>query len=367
MTTATVSPMSGTERYLVIGGAGFLGSYIAQALVDRGEKYVAVYDLNKPGESDIIDGVQYFCGDILNEQQLLACLKSTSATVVFHTVSPVHGLQESVYYRINVEGTRTILLACEKSPVKAFVFTSSASVVSTGQNISGLNEKQVTIPDGKYEAYTYTKGLAEKMSLEHNDPYGMKVAALRPCGMIGPRDRQAMWRLAETYQKNQHKYQMGDNTNLVDYSYVGNVADAHLLAADRLAGSASSSNAVAGQVFFITDGKPRPYWDFPRMAFKLLGDDGKGITTLPYVLCVFMAFLSEVAAKLFGGPPSFPMFIVKLATLEQYFNIDKARTLLGYEPRVSFEEGVRMMVEWWKKQGEREHIEMLESKRRLRR
>lgn len=116
---------------------------------------------------------------------------------------------------------------------------------------------------------------------------------------------------------------MGDNTNLVDYSYVGNVADAHLLAADCLAGSSSLSNTVAGQVFFITDGKPRPYWDFPRMAFGLLGDDGKGITTLPYFLCVFMAFLSEVAARVFGGPPGFPMFIVKLATLEQYFNIDK--------------------------------------------
>lgn len=88
MTTATVSPMSGgTERYLVIGGAGFLGSYIAQALVDRGEKYVAVYDLNKPGKSDIISGVQYFCGDILNEQQLLACLRSVSAFLVHFTCS----------------------------------------------------------------------------------------------------------------------------------------------------------------------------------------------------------------------------------------------------------------------------------------
>ena len=116
---------------------------------------------------------------------------------------------------------------------------------------------------------------------------------------------------------------MGNNTNLVDYSYVGNVADAHLLAADCLAGPVSASNTVAGQVFFITDGKPRPYWDFPRLVFGLLGDDGKNITTLPYLLCVFMAFLSEVAARIFGGPPGFPMFIVKLATLEQYFNIDK--------------------------------------------
>ena len=182
--------MPDKERYLVIGGSGFLGSYIAQALVDRGEKYVAAYDLHKPGKLDIIDGVQYFCGDILNEQQLLTCLKSvsaftlvftysdslqTAATVVFHTVSPVHGLQESVYYRINVEGTRVILLACEKSPVKAFIFTSSASVVSTGKNISGLNEKQATVPDVKYEAYTYTKGLAEKMVRRF---YSIKTSAI---------------------------------------------------------------------------------------------------------------------------------------------------------------------------------------------
>lgn len=156
-----------------------------------------------------------------------------------------------------------------------------------------------------------------------------------------------MWRLAETYQKNQHKYQMGDNTNLVDYSYVGNVADAHLLAADCLVGPVSSSNTVAGQVFFITDGKPRPYWDFPRLVFGLLGDDGKGITTLPYLLCVFMAFLSEVAAKIFGGPPGFPMFIVKLATLEQYFNIDKVSTLWNHFSEIITEEHDNRHGPYW--------------------
>lgn len=62
-------------RYLVIGGSGFLGSYITQALVDRGERSVAVYDLAKPPKHDIIRGVDYFCGDILNEGQLLDCLK----------------------------------------------------------------------------------------------------------------------------------------------------------------------------------------------------------------------------------------------------------------------------------------------------
>lgn len=63
------------EWYLVIGGAGFLGSYIVQALISRGHwPHVAVYDLSKPGERYIVEGATYFCGDILNEDQLFDCL-----------------------------------------------------------------------------------------------------------------------------------------------------------------------------------------------------------------------------------------------------------------------------------------------------
>jgi len=72
--SSLLTKMAKNERYLVIGGAGFLGSYIVQALVSRGEPHVAVYDLSKPGERDVVEGVTYFCGDILNEDQLTDCL-----------------------------------------------------------------------------------------------------------------------------------------------------------------------------------------------------------------------------------------------------------------------------------------------------
>jgi len=120
---------------------------------------------------------------------------------------------------------------------------------------------------------------------------------------------------------------MGNNTNLVDYCYVGNVADAHILAADRLATLASLApstvDEVSGQVFFVTDGKPRPYWDLPHMVFKQLGHDGKDIVVLPKLLCLFLAFFSELWARIFGGPAAFPRFIVIIATQEQWYNIDK--------------------------------------------
>jgi sterol-4alpha-carboxylate 3-dehydrogenase (decarboxylating) len=150
-----------------------------------------------------------------------------------------------------------------------------------------------------------------------------------------PRDRAAMWRLADAYNKGQHKYQMGPNRNLVDYSYVGNVADAHLLAADRLASNTRPS--IAGEVFFVTDGKPVPYWTLPHLVFRQLGFDGTGIVVLPKWLCLILAFFSELWARwVTGGLPSFPRFIVNIATQEQFYNINKVPILAFYSIRITY-------------------------------
>jgi nucleoside-diphosphate-sugar epimerase len=70
--------MTKHENYLVIGGSGFLGSHIVQALVDRREPSVAVYDLHLPDEKDTIIGATYHAGDILDEDKLLSILKQVS-------------------------------------------------------------------------------------------------------------------------------------------------------------------------------------------------------------------------------------------------------------------------------------------------
>lgn len=133
-----------------------------------------------------------------------------------------------------------------------------------------------------------------------------------------------MWRLADAYHKGQHTVQMGSNTNRVDYSYAGNVADAHILAADRL--QSPTSDTVAGQVFFITDGDPIPYWNFPRLVWKEMGDDGsKKVTVLPRMVCLILAFFVELWCSFTGGVPQFRRFGVMYATSEQWYNIEKVR------------------------------------------
>ena len=73
-----------TSRYLVIGGAGFLGSYIVQALIDRGERHVAVYDLKQAYKEDHVPGVSYFTGDVCDFEALLSVLKQVSVVSCCH-------------------------------------------------------------------------------------------------------------------------------------------------------------------------------------------------------------------------------------------------------------------------------------------
>jgi len=89
-------------------------------------------------------------------------------------------------------------------------------------------------PKDALDAYNESKAKAEEIVLAANGKDGLLTVALRPAGIFGPGDRQVMHGLAQVWQNRQTHFQIGDNTNLFDWTYVGNVVHAHLLAADKL-------------------------------------------------------------------------------------------------------------------------------------
>ncbi|KAF4568216.1 hypothetical protein EYR40_010384 [Pleurotus pulmonarius] len=329
-----------SRSYLVVGGAGFLGSHIVQALVNHGGTSVAVYDLKAPLDEDRIAGVEYFTGDILDEYKLVDVLNQAKVDLVFHAASPVHGLDDDVYYKVNQRGTERVLSACRKAGVEKLVYTSSTGVVWTGVAFNGINEAKAVVPPKGYDAYHHTKALAERLVLAANDEEGpFQAVIIRPCGMTGERDSQLIWRLAKVLSDGQHHVQIGDNTNLVDYLYAGNAADAHVLAAERLF---DVPQTVAGEAFFITNGSPMCQWDFSRMVWERLGDDGsKKVVVIPRSIGLVLATLAEFWSLITGTKTEFNRFSIRYVTATQWYDIDKARRLLGYEPKVSLEEGVR--------------------------
>ena len=201
--SATMSTSAPTqELHFVIGGAGFLGSHILRALVARGESAVASCDIREPQEP--VMNVHYYEGDLTKVESLgkaIADAKQDTrdldpesrSVVVYHTASPVAGLGPDVYERVNVLGTENVIEVC-KNPelgISKLIFTSSAGVVFNGYDLKFVDER-VGYPEQPLDAYNDTKARAEEMVLKANDPNGLKTIALRPAGIFGPGDRQAL-------------------------------------------------------------------------------------------------------------------------------------------------------------------------------
>ncbi|KAG6335971.1 hypothetical protein ID866_3124 [Astraeus odoratus] len=432
-------PAQQKDVYLVIGGSGFVGRHIVERLLARGD-VVSVFDVVQKYHD-----VPFYLGDITDEQQVLDVLRKSGTTCIIHTASPTHGAKDpSIYYKVNVDGTKAVINAAVSAGVGKLVYTSSAGVVFDGNDVINLDER-APYPEKPLDAYNDSKAKAEALVLESNGKGGLLTVALRPAGIFGPGDRQMMVGLYQVYQRGQTHFQVGDNNNLFDYTYVGNIAQAHLLAADKLVPPSSSTKAetasvdskihdslnralppvsatlgyrrvpscnarplgpfltpppnaeaieaafnaphdphelkhpivrsrfdqfsenalavspsnplqVAGQAFFITNGEPVYFWDFVRLIWLALDPptlEGKkraarSAWVIPRAFGMMLGFLAECWASLIGKEAGFTRFRVSYSCAQRYHNIEKARRILGYEPEVGLEEGVKKMVEWFK-------------------
>lgn len=106
-------------------------------------------------------------------------------TCIIHTASPPHGISDpSLYYKVNVDGTRAVIDAAVECGVPKLVFTSSAGVVFNGGDIIGVDER-LPYPDEPMDAYNDSKAKAEALVLEANGKGGLLTVALRPAGIFG--------------------------------------------------------------------------------------------------------------------------------------------------------------------------------------
>lgn len=149
-------------RVVVIGGNGFLGHHIVnQALESWTASSVASIDLRCEKNRNPAAG--YRECDITDTERLLSALEDLKPDVVIHTASPVasdHTVNKELFYKVNVEGTASVIEACQKAGVKALVFTSSASVIGdgSGTNLYNADERWPVIRgDQQAEYYSETK------------------------------------------------------------------------------------------------------------------------------------------------------------------------------------------------------------------
>ncbi|CAJ0839643.1 10309_t:CDS:2 [Entrophospora sp. SA101] len=310
-------------------------------LIKRGEKNITVFDViqryfDDDDKSEV--KIKHVIGDLTNSQDVEKAIKENGITCVINTASPPHdGKNEEMFWKVNVQGTKNVIEACLANQVRKLVYTSSSSVIYDGVNELINADETYPYPDKHMDVYNETKAEGERLVIAANGKNGLLTCCLRPCGIFGPYDRQAIPALIKVMERGQTKFQIGDNTNLVDWTYVENIAYAHLLAADKLI----EGNGVDGEVFIITNGTPIPFWDLPRMVWAQFNHYPSYIITLPKSFGIIIASLAELTSYLTGSTPGFTRFRIKFSTNNRYFNISKAKERLGYEPLVDLEEGIK--------------------------
>jgi nucleoside-diphosphate-sugar epimerase len=323
-------------RALVTGGGGFLGGAVVRLLRARGDE---VRNLSR-GRYAALDalGVQQVAGDLADGKAVERAAKGCDVVVHAAAKAGVWGPVEE-YRRANVTGTENVIAACRKAGVRRLVFTSSPSVVFDGRDMEGVNES-VPYPAHFEAAYPHTKALAEQAVLRANGPE-LATVALRPHLIWGPGDPHLIPRLLERARAGQLR-RVGRADKLIDTVYVDNAAEAHVRAADRLA----PGSPVAGRAYFISNGEPAPLWDFVNRVLAAAGLP-PATRTVPAGVAFAAGWLLETTHRLLRRPgePRMTRFVARELATAHWFDISAARRDLGYEPRVSIEEGLRRLKE----------------------
>lgn len=351
---------------LITGGCGFLGHHIVSQLLESYSARISVLDLRT--DRNRFPSVSYYDGDITSEAMVYKVLEEVKPDVIIHTASPVpfddSSNSNALYLRVNVGGTRNLLdLAARFGCVKAFVYTSSASVVhDTVSNLVNADERWPALrAPQQREYYAETKGMAEELVLTANRHKGdMLTTSIRPAGIFGEGDVQLVMNMLRAYHKGQTKFQLGKNDNLFDFTYVGNVAQAHILAAVALLNTYRQSmqpsevGKVDGEAFFVTNGSPVYFWDFARTVWKAAGDETQPsqVWVIERTFGLALASVIEWVWWAVGGwKPNLTRKAVNYSCMTRYYNIGKAQRVLGYKPLFELEESIIKTVQWFEKGG----------------
>jgi nucleoside-diphosphate-sugar epimerase len=323
---------------LVTGGGGFLGRYIVEQLLARGDR-VRIFARGEYPELVAL-GVEVHRGDLQDAAAVSDACRGIDC--VFHTAGKV-GIWGpwNEFFGTNVLGTHNVLDACEEQGVGRLVFTSSPSVTFDGHDQCGVDES-APYPEKWRAHYPHTKAMAEEEVLSANDA-NLRTCALRPHLIWGPRDHHLTARLIQRARVGQLR-RVGDGTNRIDMIFVENAAEAHLLTADALA---TDGSPVAGKAYFLSQGEPVNCWAWIDQILALVGlPPVDSSMSLSRAWCVGAACEAAYGALRIRREPPMTRYLSLQLAKSHWFDISAARRDFGYQPRISTAEGMRRLGDW---------------------
>jgi polyketide synthase len=323
---------------LVTGATGFIGSHLAERLVERG---MGVRCLVRPtSNTSLLDklDVELAVGDLTDANSLADAVEGCDC--VFHCAAHVSdwaGVEEIA--RVNVAGTRSLLDAASGATVRRFVHFSTTDVYGYPGGVA-VAESHPFTPFRNW--YSETKRAAEREVRRAGEAGSLEIVILRPATVYGPRSTEVVAEIARAIRSG-GMLLIDRGRPVAGLCYVENLVDAALLALE--------SDAADGEAFNVTDGVDVTWRQFT--ADLASGLDCKCPRwSLPYPYAAAIALVMEQGYRLVHnatGLTSRPLLsrqAVHVLGRDQAFSNRKARELLGWSPRVDYPHGIEATVSW---------------------
>ncbi len=306
-------------KFLVTGGAGFIGSHIVDALVGNGDKVKVIDDFSSgqmENLSGVLNKIELIKGDIRNKDIVRPAMEGVD--YVLHQAAlrsvPKSLANPELYNDVNINGTLNILTLARDAKVKRVVIASSSSIYG---DIDKFPEKEDFLPQ-LISPYGLTKLAAEYYSRIFSKIYGLETVNLRYFNVFGPRQSLeneyavVIPKFVTCMLRDQQPPIHGDGKQTRDFTYVSNIVHANIKSA--------VTPGIKCEVFNIACGKAYSVMDIVKYVNKILGKS---------ILPVFGPIRTGDAKHTLA-------------------DISRAKKLIGFKPEIGFEEGLKKTIEYFK-------------------
>ena len=310
---------------LVTGAAGFIGSYVAEALLKRGDNVVGLDEVNdyypvkfKRENVAALKAFERFSmveGTICDKALVERLFQEHQFTHLAHLAARA-GVRPSIkepglYQQANIEGTLNLLQACVGRDVKNVVITSSSSVYGNSRAVPFREDDSAT--DRPISPYAATKKATELLSYTYHNLYGLSVNVVRPFTVYGPRGRPDMapWLFIESALRGNPIKKFGDGSTRRDYTFIEDFVAGFVNAIDRSFG------------------------------YEIFNLGNSATVSLNEAL--------DIVRSVTGKDLIIEQLPMQMGDVEiTNADISKARRLLDYNPKTSFKTGMSILCDWYR-------------------
>ncbi len=318
------------KSYLITGGAGFIGSSLAERLLEHGDSVVVIDNFNdyydvglkekNVYELEKHDKFKVYRGDIRNYKDLERVVGENKIDYIMH-LAAMAGVRPSIenpvlYQEVNGIGTQNVLEIARKHGIKKIVMASSSSVYG---NCKDVPFREDMIVDYAISPYAATKKANEVMAHVYHSLFDMDIIMLRFFTVYGPKQRPdlAINKFAQMMLNNEKITMFGDGSTSRDYTYIDDIVDGICKSFEYL-----DSNDDVYEIINLGSNHP-----------------------------ISLKDMIDTVADVLGADPMIERLPMQPGDVDRtYADITKAKQLLGYKPKMTFREGIEKFIDWKKNQ-----------------